>query len=121
MKNILILIVAFAVFLHFYPQPKLEAFYQEQKEAVLAAFSEATDTGVSLKLERVAEDINAKSSTFRKSEKAHAATITESKASVQLYYETYCKGRGKKDTKLHPNNQAEICRVLANYTSFMKK
>jgi hypothetical protein len=47
MKNLLILIVAIALFLHFYPQPEVTKFYNEQKEALLEGFSDFSDTRVS--------------------------------------------------------------------------
>ena len=42
MKNILILIVAAAVFLHFYPQPEVTKFYEDKKNMLLDSFAEFT-------------------------------------------------------------------------------
>ncbi len=120
MKNLLILIVAIAVFLHFYPQPEVEQFYQEQKESLLTAFSEATDTGVSLNLNKVTQDIEAQFASFRKSEKKHAATITASKKSVKAYYSTHCIGKEIRDKKLHVDNQQKVCKILVRYSSFIR-
>ena len=53
MKNLLILIVAVALFLHFYPQPELDDWFAQQKETILTSFSEATDTQVSLKSDKI--------------------------------------------------------------------
>ena len=46
MKNLLILIVAAALFLHFYPQPELEDWFSEKKVTAIAIFAKATDTQV---------------------------------------------------------------------------
>jgi hypothetical protein len=44
MKNLLILIVSAALFLHFYPQPEVTKFYDEQKNSLLDGFAEFSDT-----------------------------------------------------------------------------
>jgi hypothetical protein len=119
MKNLLILIVAIAVFLHFYPQPEVDQFYQEQKESLMAIFSEATETSAGLNLSTVTKDIEALFPTFRKSEKKHTLTIIESKKSVKAFYSTHCTGKALRDKKLHVDNQEKICRTLKRYSRFM--
>lgn len=119
MKNLLILIVAIAVFLHFYPQPEVENFYNEQKESLMTIFSEATETSAGLNLQTVTKDIEAQFPSFRKSERKHALSIPESKKTVKTYYYTHCVDSPKRDKKLHVDNQVKICRVLKRYTRFM--
>ncbi|WP_286263466.1 hypothetical protein [Thalassotalea atypica] len=118
MKNILILIVAIAVFLHFYPQPEVTSFYEEKKEQVLTAFSDATDTRVRLKASKVHSEIEKKFSTFRPSEQEHIQEVTLTSASIITYYEKYCRGT-KRDQKLHPDNQKTICSVMTKYSKYM--
>ena len=58
-EKYIILIVAAALFLHFYPQPELEAWFEEQKTEVLKVFSDATDTKVRLKSDKIYQDLAA--------------------------------------------------------------
>ena len=118
MKNLLILIVAAAVFLHFYPQPELEAWYEEKMTIVMDKFGEFTSTQVQLKPERVYLDIEAKFSTFRKSEQAHVKKITQTSDSIEGYYIRFCKNRSNRDQKLHRNNQEIVCRIIDSYSRY---
>lgn len=118
MKKLLILIVAAAVFLHFYPQPEVEKFYQEQKDAALNAFSEATDTSVRLKVSKVQEDLAKEYSSFRKSEKKRAEQISSTRNNITDYYQTYCVNQPKKDVKFHPDNQKKICQTISKYAKY---
>jgi len=118
MKKLLILIVAAAVFLHFYPQPKLEKFYQEQKDAALNSFSQATDTSVRLKVSKVQEDLAKEYASFRKSEKKRAEQLSSTRQNITDYYQTYCTGQPKKDVKFHPDNQKKICKVINKYSRY---
>ncbi|WP_448553971.1 hypothetical protein [Thalassotalea montiporae] len=116
MKNILILIVFAAVFLHFYPQPEVTAWYEEKKEAMLEMFSDATDTKVRLKADRVFKDIEPKFNQFRPSEIKHVEQITSSRKAIVSYYNEYCTN--KRDTKLYAKNQALVCQTMSKYSSF---
>ncbi len=58
MKNLLILIVAAAVYLHFYPQPEVTKFYNETKQSLLDGFSKFSDTSVRLKADKIFIDGN---------------------------------------------------------------
>jgi len=118
MKNLLILIVAAAVFLHFYPQPEVEKFYQEQKNAALNAFSEATDTSVRLKVSKVQEDLAKEYASFRKSEKKRAEQLSSTRDNITDYYRTYCSSQPKKDVKFQQNNQNKICKVITKYSKY---
>ena len=58
MKKLLILIVAGALYFHFYPNEKLNNWLLEQKSVVLSYFSDATDTQVRLSPTKVYKDIS---------------------------------------------------------------
>ncbi len=117
MKNLLILIVAIAVFLHFFPQPEVEKLYQEQVESLSSIFSGAG--GVSLKLEKVQQDVEAEFATFRKAEKKHAQNITSTRESIIEYYHKHCARNSKRDHTFHADNQKKVCAVFIKYSKYM--
>ena len=118
MKNLLILIVAFAVFLHFYPQPKLENWYEQQKVNALAKFDELAGTKVQLNTKRIADDISKKFNTFRKSERDYTNDVISSPASVKQFYTKHCGQPIKRDKKLSQQNQAKLCQVISRYRKY---
>jgi len=115
MKNLLILIVFAAVFLHFYPQPEVTEWYEEQKKMALTMFSDATDTKVRLKPSKIYDELKPHFKTFRESEVKHLEEITSSRANVKTYFAEFCSN--KRDSKFHVNNQKEVCKVISKYTS----
>lgn len=116
MKKLLILIVAAAIFLHFYPQPKLESWFNEQKTMVLAKFSAATDTKVRLKSDKIYLDLKPKFAQFNDEEKAYLKELTSSRESVVEFYQTYCKGQ-QVTPKFHQKNQQIVCDKMNEYQS----
>lgn len=118
MKNLLILIVAVAVFLHFYPQPELEDWYQKQKAMVLETFGEATSTKVRLSADRVYKDIEKQFNTFRDSERNYIQSVTSSRTGIKTYYAEFCQSTNKRDNKLHPANQKKVCTIMAGYSKY---
>ena len=118
MKNILILIVAAAVFLHFYPQPELEDWYEEQKAMVLEVFGEATSTKVRLNKERVYADITKQFSSFRENERERARDITMTRSDIKDYFFEYCPLTKKRDHKFHSDNQRKVCQIMSQYSKY---
>lgn len=116
MKNLLILIVFAAVFLHFYPQPEVTDWYNEQKEAALKIFSDATDTSVSLKADKIYKDLEPKFGSFRESEIKRLKEITSSKDNVKAFYTDFCSN--KRDRKFHVDNQKLVCQTISRYTKY---
>ena len=116
MKNLLILIVAFATFLHFYPQPKLESWFNEQKSTVLSAFSDATDTKVRLNPRKVLKDLEPQWAQFNTNEQKFVKEITDSRQSVIGFFKGNCKTK-RPSPKLHPKNQKQVCEVISQYQS----
>jgi len=116
MKKLLILIVAAAIFLHFYPQPKLESWFNEQKSMVLAKFSSATDTKVRLKSDKIYLDLKPKFSQFNADEQTFLKELTSSRDSVVEFYEKYCNAQ-QATPKLHQKNQKLVCDKMNEYQS----
>lgn len=118
MKNILILIVAAAVFLHFYPQPEVTKFYNETKESMLDGFSEFSDTSVRLKADKIFIDLKPELNSFVSEEIDSLKEITSSRDNVNDFYLDYCKGK-KRSAIFHPTNQSKICKTIAQYENML--
>ncbi len=117
MKNLLILIVAIALFLHFYPQPKLTSWYQEQKSALLETFSDATDTKVRLNPDKIYRDLEVKFEQFNQDEQGFIKEITSSRKQVKTFYQKYCDNKNVHSPKLHHTNQKVVCDAISPYQS----
>lgn len=116
MKNLLILIVAIAIFLHFYPQPELESWFEEQKTMVLSEFSNATDTKVRLNPDKIYKDLQPNIEQFNTDELAFVKNVTSSRESVKEFFKNYCKEK-RPTPKLHQKNQQLLCTKISNYQS----
>lgn len=116
MKKLLILIVAAAVFLHFYPQPKLEKWALEKKEWLLEKFSSATDTRVRLNPKKVRSELEKKFGQFNENEREYVMEISSSRESIKAFYITEC-AKSTPSPKLHGTNKIEVCRIISKYQS----
>ncbi len=114
MKNLLILIVAAAVFLHFYPQPELKSWFNEQKTNVLSEFSEATDTNVRLNPTKIYRDLESSFDQFNGEEIKFVKELTSSRENVKTFYSDYCQNK-KSTPKLHRTNQTLVCKTITPY------
>lgn len=118
MKNILILIVAAAVFLHFYPQPEVTKFYNESKERILDFFPDYGDSSVRLKSEKIFVDLQSELSSFSAGEIESLKKITSSRSSVKSFYEGFCNNK-KRSVIFHPKNQTKICQTISHYENML--
>lgn len=116
MKNLLILIVAIAIYLHFYPQPELESWFEEQKTMVLSEFSNATDTKVRLNPDKIYNDLQPKFGQFNENEQAFVKEVTSSRESVKEFFNNNCKEK-RPTPKLHQKNQQLLCSTINSYQS----
>jgi hypothetical protein len=118
MKNILILIVTAAVFLHFYPQPEVTKFYYDSKETLLDKFSEFSDTNVRLKADKILIDLQPELNSFSVEEVTSLKEITSARSNVNEFYQDYCKNT-KRSPVFHPDNQAKVCKTISKYESML--
>lgn len=116
MKNLLILIVIAAIFLHFFPQPKLTQWYHEQKENALEMFNTATDTKVRLNPNKIYRDLSKHLASFNEQEQQYLKEITDSRGNVKAFYKEYCD-TAKRTPKLHQKNQETVCNTIRPYQS----
>jgi chlorite dismutase len=118
MKKLLILIVAAALFLHFYPQPKLENWYLEHKTNAIKLFSEATDTKVRLKADKIYMDLKSEFDSFNSEEQQFLKEITADRNTVKAFYIKYCKSK-LQTPHFHRDNQKKVCQTINNYSALL--
>jgi len=118
MKKLLILIVAVALFLHFFPQPKVESLFEEYKTMALNVFTEATDTKVRLKADKIYTDLISEFDSFNDDEQSFLKEITADRKSVNEFFSKYCE-KDRPTPKFHRENQTKICRTIAKYSSLL--
>ena len=118
MKNLLILIVAFAVFLHFCPQPQLEKWYQYKKEAALSALSNIFNTKARLNTDKILTDLKSKMPDLSQQEQVQLEKLLSSKESVKAFYTDICLTK-KRRPIFRPVVQSEICKTISKYTSLL--
>ncbi len=118
MKNLLILIVFTAVILHFYPQPKLERWFNNQKQAALTTFSEATDTSARLSPNIIYKDLTPEFKHFNANELKLLEEMASSRKLVARFYSDYCRGN-KQSPRFHSSNQQKICKVISKYQNLL--
>ncbi len=116
MKNLLILIVAAALFLHFYPQPKLEDWFGEQKDTVLEVFSGATDTQIRLKADKIYTDLEEQFEHFSTEEQEFLQNITTDRESVKAFFVEFCEGK-QRSPQLHTENQKKVCDKIGEFSA----
>ena len=117
MKKLLILIVAGALYLHFYPNEKLNDWLYEQKTVALSFFSEATDTQVRLNPDKIYQDLSRDFEGFTGKEQKFLADMTSSREKVQSFYQQHCIGK-KQTPKLHRENLVKVCKTIAHYSRY---
>jgi hypothetical protein len=114
MKKLLLLIVAIALYLHFFPNTEVNNFYNTQKEFVLEKISEMADTKVRLKAEKIYSDLEPKLEAFSKEEIIHLKEITSSRENVITFYNETCQ-KSVRDYIFHRKNQQKVCQAIAHY------
>jgi hypothetical protein len=117
MKNLLILIVFAAVYLHFFPEPELDAWIAEKKEAAISGFNNATDTNVKLNPRKIYQDLQAQFENFSDEEIDYIGELTTKSSTVVSYYFENCEPY-KQDFKFQSKNQRKVCKTISKYRKF---
>jgi len=118
LKKLLILIVFAAVYLHFYPEPKLINWFEKQKNNIFTNVSKATDTKVRLRAEKIFTDLKDNFNSFSEEEIEQLKKITVSRDSVNDFYLKYCKEKHSNPI-IHHTNVDKICHTIDNYQSLL--
>jgi len=118
MKKLLIIIAFAALYLHFYPNEKLNNWYSQEKNNLVTKFSEATDTGIKLRAEKIYTDLEPQFDSFSEEEIAELKRITQKRTSVKEFYEIYCNTE-QENPIFHYLNEEKICTTISKYTALL--
>jgi len=118
MKHLLTLILAAAVYLHFYPNEEVTQFYNEQKEVLLGVFSEFGDTKVRLKADKIYIDLEHELASFSEREIERLKVITSERLVVKEFYLEICQTE-KRDIVFHITNEKKVCSTISRYANML--
>jgi hypothetical protein len=118
MKHLLTLILAAAVYFHFYPNEEVTKFYQTKIEYLKSFFSEVGDTKIHLKADKIYTDLESELESFSEKEVERLKVITSSRMVVKEFYQQICQTE-KRDIVFHITNQKKVCSTISRYTSLL--
>lgn len=118
MKNLLILIVAIAIFLHFYPQPEVDEFYEDSLTFLDETFGDTFDTQSRLDPKKILIDLKSDIPTFKIKERAKLEELASSRQSLKAFYDDYCTAN-KRAKDYRPYVQQKICKTIAKYRKLL--
>lgn len=114
MKNLLVIIVAIAVYLHFYPNEQLNEWLSTQKNAVTDKFSEISDTKARVAPSKLLSVLSQDMKKFTKAEVAYVEEIVENRDSLKVFYADYCV-TPKDNNRLRRAYQSKVCKAVDQY------
>ncbi len=117
MKNLLILIVCAAVYLHFFPEPELQAWIDDKIASAKSGFNSATDTNAKLSTKKVRKDLKQFEEHFLEDEIEYIDELTSDRKTLISFYYAQCSPY-KRDFKFQSKNQEKVCRVTGKYSKF---
>lgn len=118
MKNLLFLLAAAAIYLHFYPNEEVTQFYNDKKLFLTSKFNEVGNTKIRLKASKVYEDLEGDLERFSDNEVDRLKSISSSRTNVKEFYLTICKTE-KRDVVFHINNEKKVCAVISKYQGLL--
>ncbi|MEW6993483.1 hypothetical protein AADZ84_04330 [Colwelliaceae bacterium MEBiC 14330] len=116
MKKLLILIVAAALYLHFYPNEKVTQFYESKVQYLQSFFSDVGNTKLQLKADKIYTDLESELGSFTKKEVERLKVITSHRTVVKEFYNSICLTE-QRDIVFHINNEKKVCDTISRYTS----
>ena len=116
MKKILILIVAIALYLHFYPNPEINKWYEGKKAEFLDTMAKSTKVTFKSNLDELYNQLKKDSKGFSAIELENLRTITGSLDSLNDFYQNNCS-ENSKSSLFHPDNISKVCKKLSTAIS----
>ncbi|QBY04276.1 hypothetical protein E2K93_07685 [Thalassotalea sp. HSM 43] len=113
-KKILVIIVAAAVYLHFYPNAELTAWYNEQIGSAKQNFSEIADTKARVAPSKILTVLQPEFKKYSKREVAYVESIAASRDDLRLFYDEYCPNL-KTNTRLRRAYLQQVCDTVDQY------
>ncbi len=118
MKHLLILIVAAALYLHFYPNDKVTESYNSKIQYLKNFFSEVSNTKIRLKSDKIYSDLESELSSFSVKEIERLKEISSSRENVKDFYFDICKTE-KRDITFHISNEKAVCTTISHYSNLL--
>ncbi len=118
MKHLLILIVAAALYFHFYPNEEVTNFYQEKITYLKGIFSEVGDTKIRLKADKIYTDLESELENFSEKEIERLKVITSNRLVVKEFYHQICQTE-QRDIVFHITNERKVCATISRYTNLL--
>ena len=118
MKHLLTLILAAAVYFHFYPNEEVTEFYQTKIQYLKSFFSEVGDTKIRLKSDKIYTDLESELASFSEKEVERLKVITSSRMVVKEFYYSICQ-TDKRDIVFHITNEKKVCTTISRYSSML--
>ena len=112
MKKILILIVGIALYLHFYPQPELNDWYEGKKAEFLDTLAKATKARFKSSVDGLYDELKTEFEDFSPVEFQNLKTITSSVDQVTEFYEKNCT-ENIHSKFFHEGNAERVCYRLS--------
>ena len=113
-KKLLILIVAAAVYLHFYPNQELNEWFSTTKEEAQQTFAEISDTKAKMAPSKLISALQQEFKKFSKKEVAYVKLIAESRDSLKAFHNEYCV-KPKDNPRLRREYQSTVCETINRY------
>ena len=114
LKNLLIIIVAIAVYLHFYPNQALTNWYEATKESATTQFADISDTKARVAPSKLINELRQDFKKFSKNEVAYVKELAQSRDSLRKFHKDYCQ-TGKDNMRLRRDYQLIVCSKLEQY------
>ncbi|WNC72478.1 hypothetical protein RGQ13_00455 [Thalassotalea psychrophila] len=113
-KNLIIIIVAAAVYLHFYPNEELNEWYSATIEEAQESFSEIADTKAKVAPSKLISVLHQDFKKFSKGEVAYVKKIAETRDSLKAFHKEYCV-EPKDNPRLRRQYQLKVCATIDQY------
>ena len=117
-KKLLILTVAGLIYLHFYPEPAVDAWYENQKSSLQKLIDNTTGTEVRLKTDVIYKDLLPELSSFSLKEQSYLKEVTLTRHSVKIFYKNYCIS-GVQGPIFNRINQIKVCKTINRYSDLL--
>ncbi|MDN3652446.1 hypothetical protein QWY77_06675 [Thalassotalea ponticola] len=113
-KKLLVIIVAAAVYLHFYPNAHLTEWYNQQISKTKETFNSVAQTKAQVAPSKVLQVLQPEFKEYSKREIAYVESITESRDKLGNFYHQYCPNL-KTNTQLRREFLKQVCDTVDKY------
>lgn len=116
-KNLLIIIIAAAVYLHFYPNEEFNEWLDVQKENADEFIADTFDTKARMSPQKLLSGMENEIKQFTQNETSYFESIIESRSELKDFYNEYC-GTTKRNPNLRDKQVDTVCEKINKYKMF---